>query len=352
MIVQLVIKASPGRRIDALLADLGAPEAVTRETAVARLTILGSRAVERLIGLLDPPAPPATRTAALDTLATIGDPHALKPALLATSDPDEDVAVAAVATSRVFLRTARGAEVVDRLTAIALDRARTDAIRSAAIRVLMDLEPPTVAPLVAALGDDPSEAVRAAASVKKRAKPRDALEELEEAAVDPGALRRLLPSVAARAPLAALLCVVERARGREEVEAGARAEWMAARGAAHMALARRGSRLALYDLRETFASARTPLPADFVAAVLAVGDESCLEPLAAAYARAGAGGNTRGSRDRQAWWRQQLADAFHAIVKQKRVTRRHAALRKIERGLVNELWPRRSGASGGSGPVR
>lgn len=348
----MVIKASPGRRIDALLADLGAREAVTRWTAVARLTILGQRAVERLIGVLESDATPAARIATLETLAAIGDPRALRPALLVTSDPDESVALAALSTSRVFLRTARGATVVDRLTAIALDRGRTDAIRSAAIRALLDLEAPTVAPLVAALGDDPSEAVRAAASVKKRAKPRDVLEEIEEAAVDPEALRQLLPSVAATAPLAALLRVVERARGREEVEAGARAAWMAVRGAAHMALARRGSRLAVYDLRESFAAARAPLPADFVAALLAVGDESCLEPLAAAYARAGAGGNTSRSRDREAWWRQHLADAFHAIVKRKRLTRRHAALRDIERkskAVLEELWSGRSGGPGRSG---
>ena len=43
------IRASSSKQIDALIGDLSATSAVTRETAVARLTLLGARAVERLI---------------------------------------------------------------------------------------------------------------------------------------------------------------------------------------------------------------------------------------------------------------------------------------------------------------
>ena len=61
---------------------------------------------------------------------------------------------------------------------------------------------------------------------------------------------------------------------------------MAVRAAAHIAFAQRGSRLALYDLRETVAAANAPLPVDFLSALSAIGEASCLEPIADAYAHA------------------------------------------------------------------
>ena len=95
-----------------------------------------------------------------------------------------------------------------------------------------------------------------------------------------------------------------------------------ARAAAHVALAHRGSRLAVYDLRESLESADAPLPVEFLAALTLVGDRSCLEPIAAAYAHARGG---------HAWWRQHLADAFRAIAARERITRRNAVMKKIEK---------------------
>jgi hypothetical protein len=136
---------------------------------------------------------------------------------------------------------------------------------------------------------------------------------------------------------------VERIRDRER-EAGeapaVRAEWMAARAAAHVALASRGSRLALYDIRETLETAAGPLPVEFLSALTAVGDASCLEPIAAAFDRAAASGGTRDD-----WWHRHLASAFRVIVARERVTRRHQVARKIDRrwkGVLTELWPGRS----------
>jgi hypothetical protein len=45
----VVIKASSAKHIQALIADLADPDGVTREAAVARLTVIGARAVEQLI---------------------------------------------------------------------------------------------------------------------------------------------------------------------------------------------------------------------------------------------------------------------------------------------------------------
>jgi hypothetical protein len=125
-------------------------------------------------------------------------------------------------------------------------------------------------------------------------------------------------------PLATLHQVIERIRIHEGSESGdRRVEWMGARAAAHLALAQRGSRVALYDLRETIESARDRLPVEFFAAVTAIGDASCLEPIASAYARA--------SDD---WSRRHLADAFRAIVDREKMTKRHATAKKIEK-----RWP-------------
>ena len=96
------------------------------------------------------------------------------------------------------------------------------------------------------------------------------------------------------------------------------------RGAAHLALARRGSRLALYDLRDTFGAATRPLPVDFLMAVAAVGDESCLEPLARAWARAGT----------EPWWQTHLAEAASEVMARHGLSGRHAVVRRLR-----DKWP-------------
>jgi hypothetical protein len=97
------------------------------------------------------------------------------------------------------------------------------------------------------------------------------------------------------------------------------AAWRALRGLLHQALALRGSRVALYDLRETFLEAAEPLPASFLTAMHAVGDASCLDALASALARADG---------RDARWRHQLIAAFQAVARRERITRRHAVMKR------------------------
>jgi hypothetical protein len=129
------------------------------------------------------------------------------------------------------------------------------------------------------------------------------------------------------AALSALQKLIEAIRAREgamRAEAK-RAEWQGVRGALHQALALRGSRVAVYDLRETIEAARGPVPVSFLAALHVVGDASCLEPLAAAYSRAGPDDGR---------WRHQLSEAFHAIARREKVTRRHAVMKRIE-----ARWP-------------
>ena len=62
--------------------------------------------------------------------------------------------------------------------------------------------------------------------------------------------------------------IIERVREREASEpAGRRPEWLRARAAAHVVLANRRSRLALYDLRESLKATAAPLPVEFLTAL-------------------------------------------------------------------------------------
>jgi hypothetical protein len=233
---------------------------------------------------------------------------------------------------------------------VALNRARSEPIRLAAIGALSTLESSTLQPLRDALKDDPSEEVRALAQRTRPlvSEPGDHEGYVRQAVErrlpdDPVALRHAIAQAAGALSLPLLHQLVERIRDRER-DAGespaVRAEWMAARAAAHVALASRGSRLALYDIRETLETAAGPLPVEFLSALTAVGDVSCLQPIAAAFDRAAASGGTRDD-----WWHRHLASAFRVIVARERVTRRHQVARKIDRrwkGVLTELWPGRS----------
>ena len=339
----VVIKASSGKDIDALVADLSADRAVARETAVARLIVIGARVVERLVDVVASAAPPHARVAALRALEAIADRRGFEPTLRALDDSDPTVAAGAVSAVRPFLRGGRGAIGLDRLAAVALDPTRNDGVRLAAVQALADLDSATLQPLWTILRDDVNAAVRtyARARAAGRAEPQVGPAALLETAAagtlpeDAGMVRRAIGQAGDAVALTTLHRVIERVRERESTEGvPQRDEWRTARAAAHAALAARGSRLALYDLRESLERTTTPLPVEFLAALSAIGDLSCLEPIAAAYARWSASGHAE--RD---WWRKHLVDAFRAIVSRERLTRRHAVMKKIAKrcpGLLNE----------------
>ncbi len=328
----MVIKASSRAQIDSLIGDLGSDRAVTRETAITRLTVIGARALDRLMSLVGNPAAEATaRVAALRILEATGNARSLDAVLHALDDPNSIVAAAAAGAARAFLRGPHGAAAVDRLTALALDRQREEATRVAAIRALSDLEPSTVAPLFRALVLDPNTAIAALAS-----HPDDTAAKSEGTAawlataiegglsVNPETLRRSVSSAGNSVSLALLHTLIERLGERERVERPQqRAAWTAARGAAHAALAARGSRVALYDLRETLSTANEPLPVDFLAALREVGDPSCLEAVAAAY-----------SQMKDEWWRGELVVVFRNLAAGAHITRRHAVMKRIAK-----RWP-------------
>jgi hypothetical protein len=319
----LAITESSAKQIESLAADLSSTSAATRDAAVARLIVLGARAVERLVALTTSAADAPARAGAWRALEAIGDPRALEPALTTLADRRTDPAVgaAAVGVARVFLLGDRGAAAVDRLTSVALDRERAGSLRVAALRALRELSASTIAPVLTSLANDASALIREELCAEQEVDLARADGGLPD---DPAALRRALSRIAEDFPLPMLLRIVERVRERESADpADRRDEWTMARAAAHVALANRGSRIALYDLRESLERAAAPLPVEFLAALSLVGDASCLEAIAGAHAKAP-----------NRWWRQHLADAFRTIVAREHLTRRHASIKKIEK-----KWP-------------
>ena len=336
------IRKSSARHVQECIADLSAAEPATRESAIARLTLIGTRAVASLAEVVaNTAAPVRAREGALSALEGIGGARALDTALKAADDAAPAVAVAAIAVARRQLTDARGLTVVDRLTAIAFDRARPAAVRVAAVRALSDLPRATLEPLYAALMSDPEPEMAAFVdSAVTAASSEIAPDSNRTPSIDPAALRQRLAASPKALPLPALHNLVEQIREREAIEpAATRAAWTTARGAVHAALASRNSRLALYDLRDTLQQTREPLPVDFLAALETIGDASCLEPIAEAYARASAGAG-------QPWWKRHLSEAFQTIATREKVTRRHAAMKRIQK-----RWPAilaaRTSTSGG-----
>jgi hypothetical protein len=118
--------------------------------------------------------------------------------------------------------------------------------------------------------------------------------------------------------------VLSSARESERTSGSRRDEWRRVRGAAHLALARRGSRLALYDLRDAFGAATAPLPLDYLTAIATVGDDTCLEPLARAWAAASG----------EPWWQARLSEAAGDVVARGGLTGRHASLKRL-----GTKWP-------------
>jgi HEAT repeat protein len=323
------IRKSSASSIDALAADLTSESPVTREAAIARLTVIGPRAVESLIAIVSTPEKgPTARAAALRALEALGDARALEAALFASQDGDPGVAAGAVAVARLFLKGRHGAAVLDRLTSLALDHGRPESVRLAAVMAVSDLEPATIKPLWEALGKDSNPAIRKSvnASGPDKGVEGSTSDQLNAAAQhelpeDPEALRQLLASAGPDVTLTTLHRFLERIREREPAAPPAvQGDWMRARGAAHVALARRSSLLGLYDLREALEGTKGPLAVEFLAALSIVGDASCLEAIAAAHGRA-----------TDEWWREHLIDAFKAIVAREGLTRRHAVMRKIEK---------------------
>jgi hypothetical protein len=325
----VVIRRSSAGEIRRLIEQLTGDDPLARAAASARLAVLGPRAVPGLVAALDREPASSDRARILRTLDAIGDPRAFAPAARIVDDGDGEVAIAAVTLLRALLRSADAPlanAAFERLTAVALDATRVEPVRAAALEAISGLEPATTVEVLRALEEDPSPVIRRAATHPGDVAGRpESLTQLAAATrcPDPDTLRARLAAEGTQLPLSVLGRLVDAFRAREAAETVAprRTKWQAARAAVHQALAARGSRLALYDARESLATVPGPLPVGFVAALERIGDASCLDAIAAAYLRA------RQARD--GWWAEHLAAAFRAILRREHLTRRSPSVRHV-----------------------
>lgn len=322
------IRPSAGAEVRQLIEALGAADDVTRESAIARLAVIGPRALEHLLNDF-PAATPRVRAGMLRVFESTDDARVLPLVRASITDASASMQSTAIGVLRTLASSAQpqvARDALDTLVAVALDPQRISSVRLAAIEALKD-QPDVWKPLEAKLTADPDPAINT------RAAARPVREGGWTAAVagrlppTPAALKQLLASSKASARLTELQHLVDHIRAQEQREPDAllREEWRAVRGAVHQALAARNSRLALYDLRDSLLGAER-LPVAFLAALEEIGDATCLEPLAAAY--------DASSRSSDAWWREHVAVAFRAIFHREGLTRRHAAVKR-----TMSRWP-------------
>ena len=288
-----------------LLEQLSHQDPIRRDAAVARLRVLGPRAVPTLLTFARSEAAAGARAAALAALEGSEDGRAVAVARHALAGRDTAVALAAVGVLRGWLAQEQGTEALEALTVAALDRQRDSAVRLAALDALSDLPPHLVAP------------IRAVSALDTAARP----------PTDAAVALEWLSAEGTTASVATVHDVLSSARDAERASAAEarQDEWRRVRGAAHVMLARRASRLALYDLRETFGAATAPLPLDFLTAVAIAGDDTCLEPLARAWSQSSA----------EPWWRDRVVEAAGDIVRRGGLTGRHGSLKRLR-----AKWPR------------
>jgi hypothetical protein len=203
---------------------------------------------------------------------------------------------------------------------VALDASASVPRRLAALAALNGLPDRQVRPVYDALRADPASRI-VARVIRHQAGLVLPLDELLERGLpdDPTLVGAVVREDGERTSLGVLGRLIEALHTRERrADAARRAEWKAVRGQVHQALAARGSRLAIYDLRETIEKQDTPLPVGFLAAAAAIGDATCLDALARAWVQAGPA---------ERWWRDHIAEAFGAIVRREGITRKHPKLR-------------------------
>jgi hypothetical protein len=329
----MVIKASSATEIRALVDALGADDDVQSDAAIARLGVIGARAVDRLTEAYTTTADRRAHVAILRAFETIAD-HRSAPLARRALTEGGDVGVAAAGVLRALLSSPHGetaTNALDALVATTLDGSLDRRLRLAAFDALVDeLEdiPPEVRRrLAAALQGDAAKGAHESGGDREGARAEAIWNDAIEGRLPdrPEELRDALGPRGVSAPLNTLRAMIDALRIRER-EAGetARHGWLALRGSLHQVLALRDSRLALYDLRESLEGGPTRLPASFLAALHVLGDVSCLEPLAARWGDAERDTSADGAR-----WRYQLAAAFKAIVQRERITKRHAVMKRI-----------------------
>jgi hypothetical protein len=313
--------------IGVLAAQLSHADPVVRESAAARLVVIGEGSVPALLTLVrDSSASSSVRIRALRTLATIDRLDALDAAAVTAIDADIALALDGMDLLGEALSDATDPRCADRalehLTRLALDPAVAERRRLVLMEPLSRLPTALKKPVFDALAKDASPAV-AARATGQDAVPHGALERWsddERLPSAPDALADAITAEGERAPITALRRMVDLTRSREKAgDAAEREAWRSTRGLLHEALAKRGSVIALYDLRETLELVDQSVSAHFLTAAMAVADASCLDAIAARWVHAGG----------DVWLRDQLERIFHAIINRERLRRSSPILARL-----------------------
>ena len=137
----------PSSDIDRLIADLHAQDSIRRDAAVARLRILGNRALPRLFDLVASHESTVVRALALDAIEGIDDVRVIDVAFEVLRDGDIEVVIAALGVLRRWVAEETGTRLLDAITAITVDRSRDARVRVAALAALSDLPEHLVRPI-------------------------------------------------------------------------------------------------------------------------------------------------------------------------------------------------------------
>jgi len=179
----VAIRTSASQEVKRLVADVisdGPDQATRRDAAIARLTVIGTRAVRQILDAIAAKPPPAQHASLLLALEAIPDPRTVDPVVQGLGAADAAVRLAAARAARGLLALPQGTIVLDRLTTIALDCSEQGDLRVTALDALSQLPARTVKPVLDRLKDDPSPEVKAALR-QQGAVVEDPIAELEEA---------------------------------------------------------------------------------------------------------------------------------------------------------------------------
>ena len=346
------IVPSRSRETQALVARLSSARAAERETAVARLLLLGPRALPAVLAAL-PGSGPELRLCVLELLEHTGDPRAGAAVMALCRDPDGAVARRALALLPRYLEPkaaataariaaggpadlrlsavralcalhARGlVEALEPLLGVILDEKEDADFRREVLASLHAVDPETAGTLREPL----ARTTREPEAVDTSSLP--ALHTALEGATDPQTLGMLADAIGhLRSPtsIPVLSRALERLRdlprrARDE----ARAE-VASR--LHLALAALDSRIALFDLRERLTALPLLAGATLLEAAERIGELSLLPALARIHAE-------------EQGLRAGSAKVFAAIVARERLRPKNAALRALkpkDRDALRGLW--------------
>ncbi len=319
----------PSRRTDVqtLVDELASADAIARESAAARLVVAGERAVTAVRALVaDESRAPAARIAGLQALWDLHRHQAIEAASHVVAGGDDGLALDAIDLLGQALVDASdvsgGDRALEHLTRFVLDDRIAPIRRRAMLERLRPLPLRLREPVFDALATDGVLAADAAAS-RSSLTPVSALERWSDEERLPATPDHVVDAIAHdgdRVAITTLARLIPLLRAREKQSSGPEREtWRQPVGLLHEALARRGSLLALYDLRETLEDAGQHASAPLLAAAMAIGDTSCLDGIATRWIHAG----------HDVWLRDQLERIVHAIVTRERLHRRSPAIVRL-----------------------